>query len=135
MSRLSGRVLICKLGAIGDVIMTLPAAYALYRAGYEIDWICGTNVQALLDCYNWIHTIAVDDKAILHGRPRERIGALISLWRTAGRAQYDLCATLYYDPRYRILCLPVRAKRKIMLSRTTREAMLLDGRHHTDEYA
>lgn len=132
---MSGRVLICKLGAIGDAIMAIPAAYALHRRGAEVHWVCGAAVAPLLACYTWIHPIVADDRAILQGVPAERLKALTSLWRAIGRTKYDLCATLYYDPRYRVLCLPVRAAQKIVLSRTARETTLLDGRHHTDEYA
>src|SRR5690242_8670376 len=129
------RVLLIKFGAIGDAIMAIPAAYALHRQGSEVYWVCGAAVAPLLACYDWIHPIAADDRAILQGSPTERIKALTSLWRAIGRTKYDLCAILYYDPRYRVLSLPVRAARKIMLSRSARETMLLEGRHHTDEYA
>ena len=130
-----GKLLICKFGAIGDVIMTIPAAYALHQVGYEIDWVCGPTAASLLKCYPWIRTIVVDDRALLKGGMGERVHALFGLWRKIGRVKYELCATLYYDARYRIMALPVRAERKVILSRTDRTRMLLAGRHHTDEYA
>ena len=135
MPDMTSRVLILKFGAIGDVVMAIPAAYALYQRGAEIDWVCGTIVAPLLACYPWIRTIVADDRAILKGSPSERIVALTKLWRILGGKKYDLCATLYYDRRYRLLTLPVRAKRKLILSTTDRVAKLLPGRHHTDEYA
>jgi len=128
-------IVIVKFGAIGDVIMTIPAAYALHCAGNQIDWVCGKDVQPLLACYPWIRTIVADDHAIQKGSAGERIGALLGLWRIIGRVKYDLCATLYYDARYRIVALPVRASRKMILSRNDRARSLLPGRHHTDEYA
>jgi heptosyltransferase-2 len=135
MPNMTSRVLILKFGAIGDVVMAIPAAHALYQRGAEIDWVCGAVVAPLLACYPWIRTIVVDDRAILKGSTGERIAALAKLWRLIGGKKYDLCATLYYDRRYRLLALPVRAKRKLMLSTTDRAAKLLPGRHHTDEYA
>jgi heptosyltransferase-2 len=135
MPNMTSRVLILKFGAIGDVVMVIPAAYALYQRGAEIDWVCGPVVAPLLACYPWIRTSVVDDRAILKGSTGERIAALAKLWRVLGGKKYDLCATLYYDRRYRLLALPVRAKRKLMLSTTDRAAKLLPGRHHTDEYA
>lgn len=132
------KVLIVKFGAIGDVVMALPAVRELYdRHGGEhrIDWVCGPIVAPLLECYPWIRTIVVDDRAILKGSASDRLSALLGLWRAIGWRKYDLCATLYYDRRYRIVALPVRAGRKILLSRSERERRLLAARHHCDEYA
>ncbi|WP_348267123.1 glycosyltransferase family 9 protein [Edaphobacter sp. DSM 109919] len=129
------RVLIIKFGAIGDVVMAIPAAYALHLAGAEVHWVGGAAVAPLLGCYPWIRTIVVDDRAILKGSATERVRGLLGLWRTVGWTKYDLCVTLYYDARYRIVMLPIRARRKVILSQTDRARMLLPGRHHTDEYA
>lgn len=131
----TSHVLIIKFGAIGDVVMAVPAAHALHLQGAQIDWVCGSAVAPLLACYPWIRTIVADDRAILKGSSIQRLAALPMLWREIGGKKYDLCATLYYDSRYKLLTLPVRAKRKIMLSRTERATELLPGRHHTDEYA
>jgi heptosyltransferase II len=127
--------LILKFGAIGDVIMAIPAAGALYRQGFDIHWVCGRAVQPLLECYSWINLIAAEDKAILLGGAFERARNIIGLWSRVGLRKYDLCATLYYDRRYRLLTFPVRARHKLALSRQSRETTLLAGRHHTDEYA
>lgn len=126
--------LIVKFGAIGDVIMAIPAAHALYEQGFDIHWVCGRAVQPLLECYSWINLIPAEDKAILLGGPFERARNIASLWGRIGFKEYDLCATLYYDRRYGLLTLPIRARRKLALSRQSRETTLLAGRHHTDEY-
>jgi heptosyltransferase-2 len=89
----------------------------------------------LLECYPWIRTIVADDRSILKGTTVERVSALVKLWRAIGWMKYDLCATLYYDSRYRMVTLPVRAGRKVMLSRDNRERKLVSARHHGDEYA
>ena len=129
------RVLIIKFGAIGDVVMAIPAVRALYDQGSEIDWVCGQSVAPLLACYPWVRTIMVDDRALLMGGKLAQVKALVPLWRQLAGRQYRLCATLYYDPRYRWLTLPVRAERKVRLSMSERAVKLLPGRHHTDEYA
>ena len=126
--------LIVKLGAIGDVIMAIPAVRRLHALGYKIDWMCGAPLAPLLRCYAWINPIVVNDRAILQGGFGTQLNALFALWGSLIARKYDLCATLYYDRRYNLLSLPVRAERKISLSRTDRTARLIPGRHHTDEY-
>lgn len=128
-------VLIVKLGAIGDVVMTIPAAHQLHLQGAKVDWACSTAAAPVLASYPWIRVIAVDERALLQGAFAERIATIAKLWRVLAGRKYDLCATLYYDARYRVITLPVRASRKIILSRTDRATLLLPGRHHTDEYA
>jgi heptosyltransferase-2 len=64
----------------------------------------------------------------------DRVRAIMSLWKKIGLRRYDLSAILYYDRRYRLLTLPVRSHRKVMLSRESRDTALLPGRHHADEY-
>jgi heptosyltransferase-2 len=128
------RALIVKFGAIGDVIMAIPAAHTLYQHGFDIYWVCGTAVQPLLECYSWINLVPVEDKAILLGGIYERARNIAALWGRIGFKKYDLCATLYYDRRYRILTLPIRARQKLALARQSRKTTLIAGRHHTDEY-
>lgn len=134
------RLLIVKLGAIGDVTMTIPGAAAMHAAGYSVDWIAGTAVAPVLALYPWIHVIPVAETPILRGTPAERARGLLSLWRTlrrriAAEGAYDRCVTLYYDRRYRLLTLPVRAASHVQLSEADRTLRLLPGRHHADEYA
>ena len=129
------RVLIVKLGAIGDVAMAVSAVHQLYLAGFEINWICGNVVRPLLACYSWINVIAVDDKQLFAGSALNRMRAVFKVWRLLAGERYDLCAVLYYDWRYRILTPPWIAPRKVYLSHTDRRYRLLPGRHHSDEFA
>ena len=129
------KALLVKFGQIGDVVMAIPAARALYDQGFDIHWAAGRAVRPLLACYSWINVIPADDKAILTGSPLVRVKAIAVFWSKVALKKYDLCATLYYDSRFRILTLPIRAHRKFSLSRhpkRTRE--LLPGRNHTDEF-
>ncbi len=128
-------VLIIKFSAIGDCVMAVPAAHAMHQAGYEVDWVCGQAVAPVLQLYPWINVHVVDDRALLRGGFAERARAMLELWCVIMKRNYDVCATLYYDSRYKLLTLPVRAGRKVMLSKVDRATMLLPGRHHADEYA
>jgi len=122
------------MGAIGDVIMTLPGARRLYEQGFEIHWVCGRELQPLLECYPWIALLTVDDRAILKGTVFEQLRAIADLWSRLALRKWDICATLYYDVRYRFLTLPVRARHKIALSRRLRKTNVLGGRSYADEF-
>jgi heptosyltransferase-2 len=126
--------LIVKLGAIGDVAMVLPAAWKLYQSGSEIDWLCGKTVAPLLSCYEWVRPIVVDDARLLKGDYFQKISEMLRTWRALFGSSYDLCASLQYDRRFKILTLPVRAKRSIALSLVDRTFKLVSERHYTAEY-
>jgi heptosyltransferase II len=129
------KALIVKLGAIGDVAAVLPAAWKLHRSGSEIDWLCGKTVAPLLSCYSWIRPIVVDDARLLGGRRINAIGEILRTWRKLIGSSYELCAVLQYDRQYRILTLPVRARRSISLDREKRAFNLVGERHHSAEFA
>ena len=115
--------------------MALPAVKILHDRGMQIDWVCGRTVLPLLKYYSWLRVIPADDAAVLKGTLLQKISAMTGLWRTLAGSRYDLCATLYYDERYRLLSLPVRAANRLSLSPIERNNMIVPGRHHTDEYA
>ncbi len=134
------RLLLVKLGAIGDVVMAIPAAAAMHAAGYEIDWVASETVAPILQLYPWIHVIPVEEARLLRSGVVGSLRSLAALWRILlGRCStlgsYDVIATLYYDRRYRLLTLPLHSRRHVLLSAQDRTARLLPGRHHTDEYA
>jgi heptosyltransferase-2 len=133
----SSRHLIVKLGAIGDVLIALPAVKLFKeRTGGEVHWMCGRAVVPLLRQFPFIdQLIEVNDRALLGPSLVARVGELVRAWRMLLRWRYDTCAVLYYDWRYRLLVLPVRKKRLVMLSRLDRSRRLLPGRYHGDEYA
>ena len=127
--------LIVKIGAIGDIATVLPAAWILHQTGSEIDWLCGKSVQSLLSCYSWVHPIVLDDAQLFGARRRDTILEVIRTWGKLPGSRYDLCALLHYDRRYRVLTLPVRARRSIALDWNRRAFALVSERHHTAEYA
>ncbi len=128
------RILIVKLGAIGDVVMAIPAVHALHAEGFEIDWICNPAAASVLQCYSICRVITADERAIIQGTLPERMHALRAVWVQLA-SHYDLVFTLYYDRRYRLLSLPVRGGRHVRLVPGDRALGLHPGRHHTDEFA
>lgn len=134
------RLLLVKLGAIGDAVMAIPAAAAMHAAGYAVDWVASETIAPVLRLYPWIHVIPVDEAGLFRAGLGTRLRQVASLWRVlrhraSVNGAYDVCAVLYYDRRYSLLTLPVRARRHVLLSAKDRNRRLLPGRHHTDEYA
>jgi heptosyltransferase-2 len=129
--------LIVKLGAIGDVVMTLPAVNLFKeKRGGEIHWMCGRSVAPLLRQFPFIdRLIEVDDKALLSKSRLASLREIARAWKALAGQRYDTCAILYYDWRYRLLVLPVRKEKLITLSHLSRARRLLPGRYHGDEYA
>jgi heptosyltransferase-2 len=128
-------VLVVRLGAIGDVLMLLPAIHALHQRGARIDWVCGKVVSPLLALYPWVNRIEVDEQQLFHGGKAGQARALLGLWRRLAGRGYDLCAVMQYDRRYALLSRVVRAKRRFQLDKSSRETTLIEGRWHANEYA
>jgi heptosyltransferase-2 len=129
------RVLLVKLGAIGDILMLLPAAHRLHERGARVDWVCGRVVAPLLAMYPWVNRIEVDERQLFQQGKIGRAKALAGVWRELAGRHYDLCAVLQYDRRYELLARSVRAGRRVRLEKGERERMLIDGRWHANEYA
>ncbi len=129
------RILVVRLGAIGDVLMLLPAVHALNERGARIDWLCGKSVSPLLELYPWIQRIVVDDVALYRGGTAARTVAMTKLWARLAARKYDFVATIQYDERYKLLTRTARVKRRLSLVHGWREREILEGRPHAAEYA
>jgi len=131
------RVLVIKVGAIGDVIMSLTMISALrvLHPDTHLTWVVGKTSQPILD---WIEgvdtTIVVDEQRLLAGRFDSRLRETLRLWRALAGKSFDLVVTGHSDPRYRLLSAPVRTRARRSFARGTR-AGPLPGRYHGDEYA
>ena len=127
-------VLLVRLGAIGDVLMLLPAVHALHLRGARVDWVCGQVVAPLLAMYPWVNRIEVDERQLFHGGKAAQARALLGLWRRLAGRRYDLCAVMQYDRRYALLSRVVWAGRRFQLDKAHRETTLIEGRWHANEY-
>jgi len=128
------RVLIVKLGAIGDVCTVLPAARKLHESGATIDWLCGKTVAPLLACYPWIRAIVVDEHALHRSGKISALWEILRVWTQLIGTSFDSCVVLQFDARYEVLVYPVRARRKVRLHRENRSLNLVSERHHSAEY-
>src|SRR5262245_5501282 len=86
------RILIVRLGALGDVVHAIPVAAALRRAfpSARIDWLVSTKHGAILDLVTVIdRAIAVND--------RDGSSGVASIWRAIGelrRSRYEVVVDL-----------------------------------------
>jgi heptosyltransferase-2 len=131
-------VLIVRIGAIGDVVMTLPAVAAARKLAPDVrvTWICGSLVEPLLDHLGTAdELLVVDERALLTGSVPGRIREVLQVWRRLAGRRFDLVVTTHADRRYRLLSAGVRARKRRSLSRTAPRPIPIPGRYEGDEYA
>ena len=129
-------VLIVKVGAIGDVVMAIPAATAARELGDDVrvTWLCGTTVEPLLRFAGVVdELVVVDERALWSASRFARIRAVLSVWRRLAGRRFDLVATGHADRRYRLLTLFVRARTTRSWDRGSRRPWPIWGRYHGDE--
>lgn len=116
-------ILIVKIGAIGDVVMSLPML-SFFREKYptaNITWVCGKTVAPLIEATALVdELISIDENRLYQG------WALIKLWRVLLFRSFDLVITAHADPRYRLISLFCRKRVHRTFNRTER--------YHVHEY-
>lgn len=104
-------ILIIKLGALGDVINTLPLALAIKKAlGARIHWLAAPLSQPLLEAH------AAVDQVIRFNR-RQGAEAVTALWCLCRRQRFDLVLDLQRILKSGLLCCVARSQRKIGFDR------------------
>jgi len=129
-------VLIVKVGAIGDVVMAIPAAAAAREASGDarVTWLCGTAVEPLLRFVGVAdELVVVDERSLWSASRLAQMRAVLSVWRRLAGRRFDLVAIGHPDPRYRLLTLFVRARTTRSWDRRGRRPWPLWGRYHGDE--
>lgn len=103
------RVLILKIGAIGDVAMSLALLSELKDA--EVDWVCGQIPAPLVAATQRVRKlILVDEKKLFKGTFFQKICEVIKVWKQLIFHSYDLILLCHPDSRFRLLSLPIRCK-------------------------
>lgn len=122
------KILIIKIGAIGDVVMTLPLLRALrsQHPDARIDWLSGSLVAQLIQSTQLIdHLYTLDEHALFHG---SKVLQVLRAWRQIG--VYDEIYLCHTDPRYRFLIPPwCRGKCHAFGPQEPRP-----GHYHAEEY-
>lgn len=132
------RILIVKIGAIGDTIMA-TAMIPFIREKWpkaDVTWVCGRTVSDMLALIPGIdHIVEINDRELLVGNLVERARALLGFWWSMLGKNYDLAVVGHSDPRYRTLLLPLRTKILRFFSRNSSERIWpVPGRYHAGEY-
>jgi heptosyltransferase-1 len=107
------RFLIVRLGSLGDVVHAIPVAAALRQEfpSARIDWMVDPRYVELLDLVRGIdRRIAVDPRAIKHGKGRERFRETM---RELREADYDAVIDLQGLLKSAMLARSVRGRRTI----------------------
>lgn len=98
------KILIIKLGAIGDVALALPLLSSFKED--EITWIVGEESAPLLRCTKEVHKlITVHFQDLLYGSLLKKLRQIFKIWKAIGFKYFDIVITAHKDPRYRLLSL------------------------------
>jgi heptosyltransferase II len=130
------KILIIKIGALGDVVMSLSVLEWLRENNphAEVTWVCSENYQSLLSQLGNIKSIiTVNDKRLLKGNIIERAGELIKVWKKNFAKVFDIILIAHTDKRYRLLSLFTKTKELRWFGEKKRNRPC-PNRYHADEY-
>lgn len=131
------KVLVIKIGAVGDAVMALSMLSAIDRKepGSKITWVCGETVAPLVRAANRVdEVIELDDHRLLKGGKIGALSVLLGLWLKLWGRRFDLIVTGHSDSRYRLLGLTARGKIRRSFGEKEGRRWPVPGRYHADEY-
>ena len=125
--------LIIKLGALGDVAMSLAALRELKSVpGTRVTWVAGESVVPLLELSNMVDEIIIaDTPALFSSNKILATRAVLSVCRELWGRKFDLCLIPYRDWRYNVLRLGTWCK---AVRSFHPKKSLIPGRYHGSEY-
>lgn len=130
------RILIIKIGAIGDVIMTLPVITEIKKQypDSHITWICGEVVlPILINIPDISEVISIDNEKLFNSNKYIASKELFSYLRKVAFRRFDSILNFHPDSRYRLLTLLLRARLKARLCRSGERPSLIPGRSRAFE--
>ena len=133
------KILIIKIGAIGDVVMCLPLISEIKKTHpeSEITWLCGNQVRPLLERIDGIDKlISVDENRLLKGSFISRISEILKVWAQLAFQKFNLALYYYHSNLYKLLYLPAITKKTqgFGKQKNTGSSLPVPGRHHSLEY-
>lgn len=131
------RILIVKIGAIGDVVMALPLLehFKKLSPSNHITWIAGRTVEPILKATGKVdRIIIVDEPALFKSALWKRLRELIRVQAKIAGKVFDLILIGHVDSRYRFLSFFARSKETRSLERQNQRQCPVPGRYHGNEY-
>lgn len=131
------KILVVKLGAIGDVVMSLAMINQIDKKhpGARITWMAGKTVAPLIKSIRRIdEVIIINDSDLLTGNSVKKFKVLFKMWIKLFGKRYDLIITAYKDKRYKLLTSTAIGKVRKDFFGKVRQTTLSNGRYHAVEY-
>ncbi len=132
------KILIVKIGAIGDVVMCLPLVTHIKKKhpNAHISWLCGKTVTPILQEIKEIdEIIEVDDSKLLGNNILKVITEIFRTCLKLFGTRYDLGLYYYYTNKYKLLLSTVKIKEIRCFNRFKKQRLLpIPQHHHTYDY-
>ncbi len=129
------KVLVIKLGALGDVALTmLTAKNILTKRGCHITWLTGSLSSKLVSLSSDVdEVIGINYKKLLEGNFLQKTLELLRTWKLLWNKSFDSIYLLHKDPRYKLLT--IFSKKKSLHSFSRRDLFPLGDCFHAEQYA
>lgn len=132
------KILIIKLSAIGDVIMSLSMIDALkkyYDDNVHVTWLCGEIVAPILKEINDINQVlTLNEKNLFSSSKVTQINEMIKIWKKLSFERFDKVIIAHNDWRYRLLALSVLSNEKVAFGYNQHKMLPLGTRYHGVDY-
>ena len=133
------KILLVKLGAIGDVVQTAVALrhYRQQFPEHKVDWLTSNALAEFIGSMGAAdHVLSVDERALVSGSMASRLGALLKTNLSLALAyySYDEIVTAYSDWRYRLITASVFWKPHRSFSRSSARPSPIHHRNRAFEY-
>jgi len=131
------KVLIVKIGALGDIVLMLILIQYLreQKSDIQISWVVGRSFSPLLKEFPEIREIiTVDEEKLFRGTLWQRFTELLRvMYRLLGK-RFSLVIVGYRDWRYRLLSVTARRQVTRYLGNIRHRQVAVEGRWRAAEY-
>ncbi|MBI5643827.1 MAG: lipopolysaccharide heptosyltransferase II [Deltaproteobacteria bacterium] len=100
------KILIVKIAAIGDILMTTPAIRALKKTfpDSKIIWLAGSSVKEAIERNPYVdEIIEIDDRLFFKGTPLEKALTAARLIKRLKKERFDAALVLHRDWKYGLI--------------------------------
>lgn len=131
------KILIIKVAAIGDVILSLPMLQALrtQHPQAEITWVVDRSIAPILKKADpTLHILPLNLDQLLRGNPFAKMLQVFSIWKHVAFRKFDLILTAQNNPLFHLFSLLSWRKEHRYFYRFARRIYPIPGRPYADEY-